>query len=79
MPEVNFDSPDEKEFESQVKNWRDKLSSEKESLFNPEASKYFSSTALSESRKARLERKRQERESKANDKTKAKPRASKKK
>ena len=79
MPEVNFDSLDEKEFESQVKNWRGKLSSEVESSFNPEASKYFSSTALSESRKARLERKRQERESKANGKTKAKPRASKKK
>ena len=79
MPEVNFDSPDEKEFESQVRNWRDKLSSEKESMFNPEASKYFSSTALSESRKARLERKRLERESKATEKAKAKPRASKKK
>ena len=79
MPEVNFDSPDEKEFESQVRNWRDKLSSEKESMFNPEASKYFSSTALSERRKARLERKRLERESKANEKAKAKPRASKKK
>jgi hypothetical protein len=79
LPEVNFDSPDEKEFESQVKNWRGKLSSEVESSFNPEASKYFSSTALSESRKARLERKRQERASKANEKAKVKPRASKKK
>lgn len=79
MPDVNFDSQDEKEFETQIKNWRGKLSSEVESSFNPEASKFFSSTALSESRKARLERRRVERDAKAQEKVKAKPRASKKK
>ena len=79
MPDVNFDSQDEKEFETQIKNWRGKLSSEVESSFNPEVSKFFSSTALSESRKARLERRRVERDAKAQEKVKAKPRASKKK
>ena len=68
LPEVDFASKDEREFEKQVKSWRNTLDEDALEKFNPETSRFFSSSALSESRRIRLERKRLERESKAKPK-----------
>ena len=68
LPEVDFASKDEREFEQQVKSWRNTLDEDAQEKFNPETSRFFSSSALSESRRIRLERKRLERESKAKPK-----------
>ena len=68
LPEVDFASKDEREFEQQVKSWRNTLDEDAFEKFNPETSRFFSSSALSESRRIRLERKRLERESKAKPK-----------
>lgn len=78
MPEVDFTAENAVEFETQIKSWRGKLGEEVESTFNPENTKYFSSNALSESRKAKAERRKLEREAKLAEKPKPKPRASKK-
>ena len=68
LPEVDFASKDEREFEQQVKSWRNTLDEDALEKVNPETSRFFSSSALSESRRIRLERKRLERESKAKPK-----------
>jgi len=64
-PDVNFAASDEGEFQEQISSWKGSLSQAGERDFNPESSKYFSSSALSESRRVRLDRKRAERESSA--------------
>ena len=74
---MDFLASDESEFEDQVKSWRGKLGEEVETSFNPEESKFFSTSALSESRKARLERNRKNREAASKAKPKPKPKASK--
>ncbi len=73
---MDFAAPSESDFEEQIRSWKGSLGETEDSQFNPETSKYFSSNALSDSRRVRLDRKKAEREAKAKS-SKPKPKASK--
>ncbi len=73
---MDFAAPSESDFEEQIRYWKGSLGETEDSQFNPETSKYFSSNALSDSRRVRLDRKKAEREAKAKS-SKPKPKASK--
>jgi len=71
-PEIDFTAENPTDFEAQIDSWRAGLSAGLEPEFSAEHSTYFSKAALSEARKARLERNRAKREAKLKT---AKPRS----